>query len=165
MDHEIKESLREELIAGGPEARTHYAEMLLDSMVALQIKTLRQQRDWTQRELADRAEMKQSRISAMEKMDYSSWSIRTLKRLAKALDLRLRVTFESFGSLLDDYTRLGRADLERPSFKDDPAFRSGTTATLETRTDNVVAIFDRGHRPHKTPAEAAGAFGQVASHG
>lgn len=149
MDHEIRESLRQELIKN-PEARTHYADMLLDSMVALQIKTLRQQRDWTQRELADRAEMKQSRISAMEKMDYSSWSVRTLKRLAKALDLRLRVTFESFGSLVDDYTRLGRADLERPSFSDDRAFCPDVSPDLQTRTDNVVAIFDPKRRPYKT---------------
>lgn len=121
MKDEIRESLRRELLED-PEARAHYAEMLLDTTIALQLKTLRQQRDWTQKQLAEMADMRQSRISTMEKIDYSSWSIRILKQLAKAFDVRLRVTFESFGTLLDDYTRLGRADLERPSFSDDPAF-------------------------------------------
>jgi transcriptional regulator with XRE-family HTH domain len=152
MKDDVRESLREELSTSGPEVRAHYADMLLDSMVALQIKTLRQQRPWTQKELAGRAGMKQSRISAMERTDYSSWSIRTLKRLAKAFDLRLRVTFESFGSLLDDYTQLGRAKLERPSFPDDPAFLAGVAPKLETRTDNVVAIFDT-KRPFKVAAQ------------
>lgn len=59
----------------------------------------------------------------MEQVDYSSWSLSTLKRLARAFDMRLRVTFESFGSLLEDYGQLGREALERPSFKDDPAFK------------------------------------------
>ena len=126
MDRDIRGSLLEELI-DDPDARSDYAEMLLDSTVALQIKTLRQQRGWTQRQLAERAGMKQSRISAMEKTDYSAWSLRTLRRLAQAFDLRLRVTFEDFGSLLDDYTRLGREDLERPSFGEDPAFKSGAS--------------------------------------
>jgi len=122
---EFTESVREEIAAGDPEVRYDYAELLLDSMIALQIKTIRQQQELTQEQLAGRADMKQSRISAMEQVDYSSWSIKTLKRLARAFDLRLRVTFESFGTLLDDFTKLGRADLERTSFAKDPAFAQG----------------------------------------
>lgn len=138
MSDEIRESLRQELLRD-PKARSHYADMLLDTMIALQLKTLRQQRDWTQEHLAEKADMKQSRISTMEKVDYSSWSIRILKQLAKAFDLRLRVTFESFGTLLDDYTQLGRAELERPSFVDDPAF-GGKQPALDSKGDLAKVV-------------------------
>lgn len=105
-----------------PEARRDYAELFGDSSIALQIKVLRLQRGLSQKELAERTGMKQSRISAMEQADYSSWSIKTLRRLAEAFDLALVVRFESFGVLLDSALSSTRKSLERPSFKDDPAF-------------------------------------------
>ncbi len=110
------------------EARTEYADEFLDAAIALQIATLRQERELTQQDLGDLAGMKQSRISTMEKVDYSSWSVRTLRRLAKAFDLPLVIRFESWGNFLDSATKLGRHDLERPSFKKDPAFQGGTVS-------------------------------------
>lgn len=138
MDEMIRESLREEFQE--PEARHDYADEFLNSYLALQIKTLRQQRQWTQEELGNRAdEMKQSRISALERADYERWTLQTLKRLAKAFDLALVVRFESFGAFLDEMTSLSREALERPSFDDDPAFKAtsdissvGDSATLAT---------------------------------
>ncbi len=117
-----KESLRNEF--QDPEARHDYAEIFLNSSIALQIKALRLQRGWSQEALAERAGMKQSRISAMEQASYSGWSLTTLRRLAKAFDLALEVRFESFGTLLNDATSVSRNVLERPSFCDDPAFQS-----------------------------------------
>lgn len=116
-----KEAMRMEF--HDPEARVDYAAMFLDSSIALQIKALRLQRKWSQKELAVRAGMRQSRISAMEQADYSSWSIRTLQRLAKAFDLALMVNFESFGVLLESIGKSGRSAFERQSFSDDPAFK------------------------------------------
>lgn len=60
--------------------------------------------------------MKQSRISALEDADYSKWSIGTLKRLARAFDVPLNVTFGTFGGLLIDISRFSRGALERPEF-------------------------------------------------
>lgn len=117
---EMRDSLREEFQE--PEARRDYAEMFLDSSIALQIKALRQQRGWTQQELAARAGLKQSQVSAMEQASFSSWTLRTLRKLAKAFDLALTVRFESFGWLLDDALSSSREALERPSFAADPAF-------------------------------------------
>ncbi len=118
---DIRERLLEEF--RDPEARREYADEFLDASIALQIKTLRQQRELTQAQLAELAGMKQSRISTMEKVDYSSLSVRTLRRLAEAFDLPLVIRFESWGNLLRGATRLGRQDLERPDFADDPEFR------------------------------------------
>jgi transcriptional regulator with XRE-family HTH domain len=106
-----------------PEARRDYAEEFLNSCIALQIKTLRLQRGWSQKDLAERAGMKQSRISAMEQADYSGWSVTTLRRIAEAFDLALVVRFESYGTFLKDVTSASREALERPSFPDDPEFQ------------------------------------------
>lgn len=118
---DAKEALRDEF--EDMEARHDYADIFLNSSIALQIKALRLQRGWSQEILAERAGMKQSRISAMEQAAYSGWSLSTLRRLAKAFDLALEVRFESFGTLLNDATSVSRNALERPSFGDDPAFR------------------------------------------
>ena len=134
---EIRNGLADEL--KDPEARRDYADEFLSSYIALQIKTLRQQRGWSQAELAQRAGMKQSRISAMEQADYSGWSLRTLQRLAAAFDLAFVAGFESFGRMLDSMTSISRAELERPSFEEDPAFRETAKAK------------DEVHKPEKPP--------------
>lgn len=136
-----KEALREEF--KDPEARRDYAEIFLDSSIALQIKALRLQRGWSQEVLAEKAGMKQSRISAMEQADYSGWSLRTLRRLAAAFDLALVVRFESFGTLLDDVTSMSREGLERPSFADDPAFHEGSSKALSAR-DEELSVQQQG---------------------
>lgn len=128
-----KDALREEF--KDPEARRDYAEIFLDSSIALQIKALRLQRGWSQEVLAEKAGMKQSRISAMEQADYSGWSLRTLRRLAAAFDLALVVRFESFGMLLDDVTSMSREGLERPSFSEDPAFLEGSSKEPSARNE------------------------------
>lgn len=134
---ETREALQEELRE--PEARHDYAELFSDSSIALQIKALRQQRGWTQEELAERAGLKQSQISAMEQVDYSSWTVRTLRKLAQALDLALTVRFESFGWLLDDALSSSREALERPSFKEDPAFAASPTPASEDDRAETLA--------------------------
>ncbi|MEW6660151.1 MAG: helix-turn-helix domain-containing protein [Thermodesulfobacteriota bacterium] len=104
------------------EYRHAYADEFLDVSIATQIKVLREQRNWGQEDLAQKVGMKQPRISVMENVNYSSWSINTLRKLAKAFDLTLRVSFESFGDRIKEIDRFNRKALERPSFDDDPAF-------------------------------------------
>jgi len=93
--------------------RHGYADEFLNSSIATQIKVLREQRGWSQKELANRAQMKQPRISVMENVNYSSWSINILRKLAEAFDLTLFVSFESFGKRLTDIERFNRENLER----------------------------------------------------
>ncbi len=63
------------------------------SNIANQIATLREDRGWTQTELAQRAEMKQARISVLENPSNESVNISTLIRLANAFDVGLAVRF------------------------------------------------------------------------
>jgi len=102
--------------------RHGYADEFLNSSIATQIKVLREQRGWSQKELAKLAQMKQPRISVMENVNYSSWSIKILRELAEAFDLTLCVSFETFGKRLADIVRFNRENLERFSFENDPVF-------------------------------------------
>ena len=102
--------------------RHGYADEFLNAYIATQIKVLREQRGWNQKELADRAGMMQPRISVMENVNYSSWSIKVLRKIAEAFDLTLRVSFEEFGTRTDDIEKFGIERLERRSFEDDPYF-------------------------------------------
>jgi len=98
-------------------------------MIATQIKVLREQRDMTQKSLAMKTGMLQPRLSVLEDASYSSWSISSLRRLARAFDLTLKVSFESFTSFILDFESMGRAALERVSFTDDPLFKSTKVTT------------------------------------
>jgi transcriptional regulator with XRE-family HTH domain len=113
------------------EYRHSYAASLLDTFIATQIRVLREQREWTQAQLAERTGMKQSRISAIEDANYSGWSTKTLKRLARAFDVPLLVSFGTFGRLLGGLNEFNRADLERPTFDNDPAFALDARLTQE----------------------------------
>ncbi len=100
-----------------------YDEGFLNSSIATQIKVLREERNWTQERLAMEARMNQSRISELEDVNFDSWTIRTLRKLARAFDVRLKISFEEFGTLLNDFRNLNRQSLSRRSFPDDPAFK------------------------------------------
>ena len=67
--------------------------------ITFQIRTLLKSRGWTQDELADRADMKQPRISAMLKPGKVRPNIETLRRLAEAFDVGLIVKFVPFSEL------------------------------------------------------------------
>lgn len=128
MTDNMRAELKEEFMH--PEARRDYAEMFLDSSIALQIKSLRLQRGWSQEKLAEEAGLHQSQISKYEQVTHSGWTLETLKKVAKAFDLSLRVSFESFGTLLDEYVKQSRSHLERDSFADDPVFHGQPEARV-----------------------------------
>jgi transcriptional regulator with XRE-family HTH domain len=119
------------------EYRCAYAESFMNSSVAAQIKVLREQRDLSQQELADLIGTKQGGISRLENVNYSSWKVETLTRLARAFDVRLRITFEEFGTLPDEVDRFGRRSLERAKFEDDSIF--GAPKDLKKETVSLTA--------------------------
>src|ERR1700677_2266844 len=124
---ELVDKLRREF--QDEEYRHSYAEECLNTMIATQIKVLREQRELTQSAWAKRAEMLQPRLSVMEDADYSRWSVSTLKRLARAFDVALSVRFEAFSDVILDFEEMTKETLSRPSFKDDPVFRSSKGST------------------------------------
>jgi transcriptional regulator with XRE-family HTH domain len=98
-----------------------YMEEFSNMAIAAQIKALREQRGWTQKQLASYAGMKQERISALEDVDYDAWTLKVLRRLAKAFDVTVKVSFEKFSNSILDISKISRETLERPSRVEDLA--------------------------------------------
>jgi transcriptional regulator with XRE-family HTH domain len=119
------DNLREDFIFNRDEKeyRHGYGEESLDISIGTQIKVLREQRGWRQEDLAREAAMQQPMVSRYENINYSNWSIRTLKKLARAYDVWLDVRFRSFGDLVDETNHFSRESLQVPSFADDPFFK------------------------------------------
>ena len=81
--------------------RESYIRATLDVLVPAQIRALRLREDWTQKQLADEADMKQARISAIETPGAVNFSLETLVRLAAAYRVGLQVRFVRNSQMLD----------------------------------------------------------------
>jgi len=91
--------------------------------VPFQIKALREQRDWSQKELGKQAKMLQERISVLEDPDYGKFNINTLKKIASAFDIGLVVRFVPFSELAEWELNLSSKSLQVPSFNEDKYFQ------------------------------------------
>jgi transcriptional regulator with XRE-family HTH domain len=127
---ELRGNLREEF--HDKQYRHAYADDSLNTYIATQIKVLREQQRLTQKELADLTGMAQPRIAVLEDINYSSWSINTLRRIAEAFDLRLSVKFETFSSLIPEIETFSRESLERAPFDKDTWFHRKDVQQAET---------------------------------
>jgi len=126
-----REELRKSLIAEDPEYRHAYADEILNLMICTQIRILREQQGMRQDQLAKAIGTTQTAVSRLENVNYSAWNIRTLKKIARAFDLRLRITFESFGTLWRDVSSLNRSALQRVTkIEEDPEFGEGVADEL-----------------------------------
>ncbi len=137
----IDSPLREDFVTEDAEYRYAYAEDFSNTYIATQIKVLRDQRGMTQEGLAEAIGTKQSGISRLENVNYSSWKTETLRKTARALGVRLRISFETFGSLLGEDAEFSRESLKRPKFEDDLAFKSpagSATATYTAETNLIL---------------------------
>lgn len=88
FDRYLEEQLRDPAFA----ARFERAGQAWD--VALQIAALRQQAGLSQKDLAKLLNTSQQQISRLESPGYDGHSLRMLRRVAEALDVRIRIVFE-----------------------------------------------------------------------
>jgi len=116
----MKELVKKLVSEFGDKEYAHaYMEEFSNMAIAAQIKALREQRNWTQQQLAKEAGMKQERICTLEDVNYDAWTIKTLRKLAKAFDLTLKVSFEKFSTGLMDMSKIDRQTLQRTSRQQD----------------------------------------------
>ena len=101
------------------ESRDAFVEAHIETGVEYQIKANRLVRGWTQKQLGDRASMKQTAISRLEGPSEGLPKLATLTRLASAFDVALVVRFVPFSELVNWSVGLGERALEVPSFSDD----------------------------------------------
>jgi transcriptional regulator with XRE-family HTH domain len=83
-------------------ARHAYVEAEVVTSLAHQIKAIRLQRGWTQKELAKLMGSTQAVISRLEDPSYGRYTVKTLLELSKVFDSGLKVQFVSLVSMLND---------------------------------------------------------------
>jgi|JI102314DRNA_FD_contig_31_9732423_length_1197_multi_7_in_0_out_0_2 transcriptional regulator with XRE-family HTH domain len=96
-----------------------YMEEHVNMALAAQIKALREHRGLTQEQLAELAGMKQERVCALENIEYSAWTMKTLRKLARAFDTHLSVEFTPFTKGILDVVNLSKERLCTASRVDD----------------------------------------------
>jgi transcriptional regulator with XRE-family HTH domain len=84
--------------------------------IARQVRALREQRDWSQGDLARESGKKQSNISRIEDPDYGQMTLQTLFDLAAAFDLPLLVQFAEWPDWLNRMEDVSTEWLQRESF-------------------------------------------------
>ncbi|MGH9469196.1 MAG: helix-turn-helix domain-containing protein [Terriglobia bacterium] len=87
--------------------------------IPYQIRTLRQQKGWTQKELGDRLGKPQNVVSRLEDPSYGKLSLQSLLDLASAFDVALLVKFVSFGRFLGEFKSVSPQALAVQSFSED----------------------------------------------
>lgn len=122
-----------------------YVEDFLNAEIATQIKVLREQRELTQQQLAERAGMAQARISVLEDVNYGSWSVKTLKKLARAFDVSLKVSFETFGTRIGDISNFNRRALERAKRIDE--LKTNGVREIPSSVTDMFAWANKRNRP------------------
>jgi transcriptional regulator with XRE-family HTH domain len=122
------------------EYRNSYAESFMNSHVAAQIKVLRESQEMTQEELAERIGTKQTGVSRLENVNYSAWKVETLRKLARAFHVRLKITFEEFGTLPNEMNKFSRAMLMRRKFENDPTFSERPAAPKRPVLSESIAV-------------------------
>ena len=103
----------------------------IDTGIPFQIRALRKQRGWTQKELSNLIGMAQERISVAENPNYSRFNLKTLKRIASAFDVALIVRFIPISELVKWELNLSSETLEAVSFNKDPYFRETKEAAKQ----------------------------------
>ena len=73
------------------------------AQIAKQLIALRKRRGFSQDEVAKLVGTGQPAISRVERADYHNWSFNTLRKLAEAMDARLRVVIEPAEDILAEY--------------------------------------------------------------
>lgn len=81
-------------------ARDAYVRAEVSTFLAYQVRALRNQRGWSQKELAEKINTKQSFISKIEDPSYGKVSLKTLFDLSQAFDVGLQVKFISLVSMV-----------------------------------------------------------------
>lgn len=104
-----------------PECRHAYANSHLNCHIAAQLKAIREARGMSQLQLAEAIGTKQSGVSRIENCNNPNWNLETLRKIARAFDVRLVVSFEEFGTLPVAIADFSSAMIRRP-FPEDPLF-------------------------------------------
>jgi transcriptional regulator with XRE-family HTH domain len=129
--------------------RDAFASAHVSNTVASQITTLRQEKGWTQTELAERAGMRQSRISTLEDPNNENFEAKTLLRLASAFDVGVTIRFVPFSDIAKWASNITQSSLAVPSFDDDAI--EGSEEIDKVRSREGYGLPQIGFRAESVP--------------
>lgn len=136
--NELIEGLKRSLAS--EDARYAYADSVTNAFITGQIKSLREAKGLTQEELAGLVGTKQSGISRWQNTGYSSCKVDTLRKFAKAFGVRLRISFEEFGTLPADIRGFTKDKLCPRKFEDDPVFKEETEDEIAQKAARLASL-------------------------
>jgi transcriptional regulator with XRE-family HTH domain len=113
-------------------SRESYIRAKLNLLIPSQIKALRLNQQWTQTQLGEESEMKQARISAMEKPGEVAFTLETLIRLAAALRVGLQVKFVPHSEMVKWDNDYSQDTFNAIPIEEDKAFINPTMVNLIT---------------------------------
>lgn len=142
------------------DARYAYADSVANAFITGQINALREARDLTQEQLAELVGTRQSGISRWQNSGYSSCKVETLRKFAKAFGVRLRLSFEEFGSLPDDIGGFTKERLAPRRFEDDPVFAPAGQVDTSLRIGALMAAANTNSGETPTLDDRHGAHGR-----
>jgi transcriptional regulator with XRE-family HTH domain len=119
--------------------RDAYTAEHVKTTTPLQIRTVREQHEWTQGKLAAEAKTTQTAISRTEDPNYGNLTLNNLLKIAAALDVGLLVKLVPFSRLVQEYEDLSPESLSTSSFMEElsalEAWADGTHKTTMAPPD------------------------------
>jgi transcriptional regulator with XRE-family HTH domain len=113
--------------------RDAYTAEHVKTTTPLQIRTVREQREWTQGKLAAEAKTTQTAISRTEDPNYGNLTLNNLLKIAAALDVGLLVKLVPFSRLVKEFEDLSPEAMSAPSFMEE-------LSVLEAWADSTHAM-------------------------
>jgi transcriptional regulator with XRE-family HTH domain len=121
------------------DSRASYIRGKLNVLIPAQLRALRLRRELKQAELASEADMKQSRISAMECPGAVKFNLETLIRAAAALKVGLEVKFVPFSEMLRWENAFSQDTFDVTPIDDDKRFLAHPSTQLPNSVDMDAA--------------------------
>ncbi len=128
----------------GKEYRDLFVENEIAVGIPIQIRAMRDKKNWTQKELGERTGKRQSVISQLENPGYGKLTLSTLKTLASAFDVGLMVRFVPFSELISRAANLSEDDVSVQSFSDDEQL---LPIQRDTKSEQIQKIWRDHIRP------------------
>jgi transcriptional regulator with XRE-family HTH domain len=131
-----------------PKAREAYVHAELVNGLAHQIRILRQQRGWTQKQLAGELGTTQTTVSRLEDPSYGRYSIRTLLALCRVFDIALFVRFMPFSKFIPATWDTRPENFQAKTYEEEVSsvqfFTESKSDTYLTKTvsDSAIGITD-----------------------
>jgi transcriptional regulator with XRE-family HTH domain len=140
------------------EYRDAFVSSNINTGLAFQIRDLREQKDWSQKELGRRIGRKpgqeQPGVSRMESPGHR-FNLETLKKLASAFDVALVVRFVPFSELAAWVQNLGPDSLRVRSFAEEMALSAPAAPLSAASMPASAALPEQGHTTAGTSASGA----------